>query len=373
MSRKKGNNPYLSIVTPSRNDDHGGSALRRMQVFLNGLLEQLEKYRIRSELILVDWNPPGDKPLLKDAVEWPERLKYCTVRAIVVPPSIHQRYPYSEKAPFHFAAANNSGIRRARGEYILPAGMDLLYPDELMAFIAARNLKKDERYRVDRFDVDRNVVLLETLEEQLEYSRDNIILVKNRPVPDSRRFRLGRERLPNLHTSACGDFQLMSNDNWHLVRGFREEEIIHGHCDALLSYASYAAGVKEIVLDSPVRLYHIDHDDKFTDVIRKTKLPFEKWIILPFLPKWVRNKILILYSRLLAVFGYKPKSYVYDGVFTLDFAEYRRIARDVVEGRIPYTYNDENWGLGEESLEEYIICRADWDKVVKVESGNRIN
>lgn len=39
-------NPYLSIVITSRNDDHGGNMLRRMQVSISGLLEQLEKHKI---------------------------------------------------------------------------------------------------------------------------------------------------------------------------------------------------------------------------------------------------------------------------------------------------------------------------------------
>lgn len=38
--------PYLSIVITSRNDDHGGNMLQRMQVSLSGLLEQLEKHKI---------------------------------------------------------------------------------------------------------------------------------------------------------------------------------------------------------------------------------------------------------------------------------------------------------------------------------------
>ena len=97
--------PYLSIVITSRNDDHGGNMLRRMQVSLGGLLEQLEKYRIESELILVDWNPPADKPLLKDVVKWPDKLRYCTIRVIVVPSSIHQRYEYSDIIPMNMVVA----------------------------------------------------------------------------------------------------------------------------------------------------------------------------------------------------------------------------------------------------------------------------
>ena len=62
MSSNKRGNPYLSIVITSRNDEHGYNALQRMQVSLSGLLEQLEKHKIESELILVDWNRPADRP-----------------------------------------------------------------------------------------------------------------------------------------------------------------------------------------------------------------------------------------------------------------------------------------------------------------------
>src|SRR4030067_966015 len=119
---------------------------------------------------------------------------------------------------FHFAAANNCGIRRARGEYILPAGIDLLYSDDLMAFIAGRNLKSDERYRVSRYDVDRNVVRYDTLPEQLDFCRENVILVKAYKKKHAGK---ARNAFPELHTSACGDFQLMSRHYWHLLRGFR--------------------------------------------------------------------------------------------------------------------------------------------------------
>ncbi len=122
-------NPYLSIVTTSRNDDHGGNMLRRMEVSILGRLEQLEKHRIESELILVDWNPPADRPLLKDILQWPEHTKYCTIRVLVVPPSIHQRYEHSDKTPMNMIVAINCGVRRARGQYILPCNIDLIYSD----------------------------------------------------------------------------------------------------------------------------------------------------------------------------------------------------------------------------------------------------
>jgi hypothetical protein len=50
------------------------------------------------------------------------------------------------------------------------------------------------------------------------------------------------------------------------------------------------------------------------------------------------------------------------GVPALDYTEYRKMCRDIVAGRRPYVFNDENWGPGQEPLEEFAISAADWDK-----------
>lgn len=344
-------NPYLSIVIHSRNDDHGGNMLRRMQVSLSGLLEQLEKYRIESELILVDWNPPDDKPLLKDILKWPDRLRYCTIRVIIVAPSIHQRYKYSDKMPMNIPVAINCGIRRARGQFILPSTIGLLYPDDLMSYVASRSLRRDEIYRVDRCEVDRNVVQYDALKEQLDYCQKNIILINTQGTHTHR-------NLPHLHTKACGDFQLMSRHYWHLLCGYREADIAAAHVDGLLSYASYAVGVREVVLNDPMRIYHIDHDDKFNDRLRRRKPRFEKLLSFPFIPAWFGNKLISLYRSLP---GYSNKSSVHE-VPTLDHIDYRKMCKDIVAGKRPYIFNDENWGLGQESLQEFVISTAAWDK-----------
>ena len=357
-------NPYLSMITTSRNDEHGGNMLQRMQIALSSLLEQLEKHRIESELILVDWNPPADRPLLKDVIKWPaDRLRYCTIRVIVVPPSIHRRYEGSDKIPMNVVVGMNCGIRRARGEFILPRSIDLFYSDELMSYIASKGLQSDERYRVDRCDVDRNVVQYDTLKEQLDYCQKNIIQFNiQTPQPQRNRWlRRIQRSLPYLHTMASGDFQLMSRHYWHLLCGYREADIPAAYVDSLLSYASYVVGVREVVLNSPMCIYHIDHDNKFNERIKRAKLPFENWLSIPFLPAWFNNKIVGLYRRFLMLFGYKMKSSV-QGVPTLDYAEYRKMCRDMVAGKRPYIFNDENWGLGQESLEEFVINAADWEK-----------
>ena len=303
-------NPYLSVVMASRNDDHGGNMLRRMQVSISGLLEQLEKYKIESEFILVDWNPPTDKPLLKDVIQWSDRLEYCTIRIITVPPLIHQRYKYSDKIPMNVVVAINCGIRQARGRFILPSTIDLLYSGELMSYIASKGLKEDERYRVDRCDVDRNVALYNTLKEQLDYCQKNIIKINSHS-------HVTKRGLPDLHTNACGDFQLMSRHYWHLLRGYREADITAAYVDGLLSYASYVAGVREIVLGSPMHLYHIDHDDKFAD----------------------RCKV---------------------GVYGLGYAKYREMCHDIVNGKQSYIFNDDSWGLGFVYFTRQVLKGGEW-------------
>ncbi|TRZ96031.1 hypothetical protein D4R78_01840 [bacterium] len=363
-ARIKEGNPYLSIVIPSRNDNYGGDLLRRMELSLRGLFEQLEKYRLESELILVDWNPPAEMPLLKDVLKWPCGLSYCSVRVIVVSHSIHQRYKGSDRIPINIVAATNCGIRRSRGQFILPRPIDLLYSDELISYIASRKLEEGQRYRVDRCDVERNVVNQETISAQLDYCSKNIIITHSKtPQPKVTRWRnwLKGPVLPNLHTMAAGDFQLMSRYYWHLLRGYPETDISGSYSDGLISYASYAAGAQEIILDSPIRVFHIDHDYKFAEKIKRQALPFENRLFIPLLPEWFNRKIIGLYQRLLMLFGYKMKSTV-RGVATLDFSEYYKMCREIISGKRSYIFNDENWGLGNEPLEEFIISTADWDK-----------
>ena len=91
------------------------------------------------------------------------------------------------------------------------------------------------------------------------------------------------------------------------------------------------------------------------------RLPLESWLSPQFLPAWFKNKLVVAYRLLLTLIGYKFKSTVH-GIPTLDYTEYRKMVREIVRGKRSYIFNDENWGLGEESLEEFIINLAEWDK-----------
>jgi len=167
--------PYLSVVVVSRNDDHGGNPLQRTQLCINSLYEQCNRYRLPAELIVVDWNPPIDRPGLADVIRWPEDRRFIRTRVITVPPECHRSLPHSKDLPLFQMIGKNVGIRRARGEYVLATNIDILFSDELMDYISKRSLQHGHSYRVDRFDI-RNDVLNEAGDAKPDY-RKNVIRV----------------------------------------------------------------------------------------------------------------------------------------------------------------------------------------------------
>ena len=154
----------------------------------------------------------------------------------------------------------------------------------------------------------------------------------------------------------------MSKDYWHLLRGYREpkSDILSAYADSILSFASYAAGVREVVLKEPITVYHIDHPNRFDEQLEKGSLPLQNWLPIWFLPPLLKRKGIGLWNRMLQTIGYRPRSYQ-RGIPTLHVNEYQKLCRDIVAGKTSYIINDEDWGLGQESLKEYIVNRANWD------------
>jgi len=347
MAGNKNVNPYLSIIVYSRNDDQ----YTRLRVCIDGILAQAERHHLRSELILVEWNPPRDRPLIKDIFSWPKRLNFCSVRAIVVPASIHLRYKYSDKCPVHHFAARNVGIRRARGEFVLSTTGDILFSNELMEYLASERLDKDVMYRVDRYDVKRDVALLCSLDQQLAYCRKNILVVNRRLESGF----FGSTNVPYLHANASGDFLLLSKGRWHLLHGFPEIDVVGVHIDGIMCYMAYLAGAKEEILLDPIRIYHIDHDSRW-------KKPEHNWLGTFFLrtvrPRRVARKLDWLSYKL-----FPPKSRLdLMGVPYLSYAQYKRIVLDMISGKRSIIYNDDSWGLGQDNLQEYLVTSASWEK-----------
>src|SRR5712692_4009083 len=88
--------PKISFVVAARNDDYGGNFLHRMQVFVDGLLTLWQRHRLDAELVVVEWNPPSDKPRLTQAIRWPSSVPPGRLRVIEVPATVHRRLPGSD-------------------------------------------------------------------------------------------------------------------------------------------------------------------------------------------------------------------------------------------------------------------------------------
>ena len=172
--------PYLTVVAASRNDDHGGNLLHRMQIFVDGLFEQCRRHHLDAELILVEWNPPPARPRLARALRWPAGPQSCTVRIIEVGPEIHARFRHSDSLPLFQMMAKNVGIRHARGRFVLGTNIDILFSDALMARLARRDLAQDRLYRVDRYDVPGDVPAGTPVTQKLAYCRKKVIRVNRR-------------------------------------------------------------------------------------------------------------------------------------------------------------------------------------------------
>jgi hypothetical protein len=169
--------PYLSAVVTSRNDDHGGNLLSRMQVFAGAFIEQCRRHDLAAELIVVEWNPPPDRPSLADALRWPQDFGPCRVRLIRVAPEIHGRLHHAEALPLFQMIAKNAGIRRARGRFVLATNIDILFSDELMRFLGSGALDPGRMYRIDRHDVMPDVPVDAMVEEQLAYCERHLLRV----------------------------------------------------------------------------------------------------------------------------------------------------------------------------------------------------
>jgi hypothetical protein len=63
-----------------------------------------------------------------------------------------------------------------------------------------------------------------------------------------------------VHTNACGDFTLLSREDWFDLRGYPEFGLFSLHIDSVFCFAACAAGVVEETLQDPIRMYHIEHE-----------------------------------------------------------------------------------------------------------------
>lgn len=393
------NNPYLSIVVTTRNDNHGENLQYRMQHFLDGVIEQCKRHQLHAELIFVEWNPPQDRPFLSEALRFPEDASPCSIRIIRVPKAIHDQIEHSQHLPLFQMIGKNVGIKRARGNYVLATNIDVLFSDSLVRFIKNK-IKPGVLYRVDRLDIPKDLPEVSSFSEILEFCKERyfringkygtffrnqkrgglkkvktlfsgyfrfskrllspflqcplcltfslvkrlVLLFCENPIPKLNRgirrvflysvrwfskVNWGLKRsvkkvknfLSRLHTNACGDFTLMAAENWARLRGYPEWHFFSWHLDSVLLFQAKNHKLKEVDLPINMPIYHIDHDSGYTP-----------------------EKASQLFKRL------EEKKIAY-----LTNDDFEKIANELRSSKEKIVYNDENWGLGNQNLEEITI------------------
>jgi hypothetical protein len=279
--------PYLSIIATSRNDNHGGDLNERTSAFMRSVYYQAKKWNLPVELIIVEWNPPAGKPLLSEVLPKPEPGTPVSLRYIIVPAELHNKYIHSAYIPLYQMIAKNVGIRRATGEYILCTNVDIIFSNECFKIISEKKLKEGQYYRVGRCDVPKEVVSYSNQEEQLMYCKKNIKkrLGKLRGAEGIDKLsylfvfshlaiavnfltmKLWHLTHPNkfphfiIDTMACGDFTLMSKKDWLDIEGYVELDMYSIHVDSMALWAAQALGKEQEVFPSKACIYHISHDD----------------------------------------------------------------------------------------------------------------
>jgi len=270
--------PYLSIVATSRNDNHGGDLLKRMEYFMNGIIQQSTKFQLEVELIIVEWNPPKEAKKLPEVLNIQKPDNYCEVKIIELSQELHNSFKNNNNLlPLYQMIAKNVGIQRAKGEFVLATNIDLLFSHELFEFFAKKQLQKNHFYRANRYDIDNNLPQTQHIDDWLEFAKKNI--VRENTFYGSRMTQSwlfsqvhqdgtkSGDKVPRggiaVYGNASGDFQLLHRDIWQKSRGYVEWDAYSFHMDSLFEYVGVFLCEKEVILPNECCSYHIEHGDGY--------------------------------------------------------------------------------------------------------------
>jgi hypothetical protein len=339
----KNTTPYISFVVTSRNDNHGGDMRKRMRIFTKALLHQCNKFQLNAELIFMEWNPIPNEDYLINILPQSGSTDYLKIRYIRVPSTIHEKHHYHKRLPVFQMIAKNAGIRRAIAPFIVCTNVDLLFSDELIGYLASKPLKANYFYRANRCDIPSSISEDITVEEQLCFSKENIIkrlgkntndrIFKNNtgvffkyillrpflPVLESlKKILFSKEQLAidSLDFDACGDFTLMSKKDWMDIDGYVELEMYSLHIDSMALFSAYALNKQQVILPQELCTFHISHTGgwEITDPIEKLKF-YAKFPSLDWWSVW-------------------------------------QAGLSIVQKKENFNINDDNWGLHSYDLEE---------------------
>jgi hypothetical protein len=354
-SKGRATQPYLTIVGWTRNDGYTANYAERTTHAIGLLVRQLEAHGLPSELIVVEWNPPADRPRISDLVG-PLDTQHATVRFIEVGEEYHRRLRGWKERGLPTVAALSVGIRRARGDFLTPKALDTFYSNEIIARIAKRDLNDGCVYRVDRCDVELGG------DDWLRVSDDALFELLLR-APMQRHVRQQQSphwRIRDLHTNGCGDFTLLSTERWHQMRGYPEDTTVLGlDADSIALHAAAGYGAREVCWPDDCAVYKIvqatTHNQRVFPVWAPWQQRLDRW----FVERNMRNlghtfRTLLDYPKR-RVRGIE--SVLAPSIERNFVARATRFARNDVSRPM----NNANWGLGDVELPVRVVSRALWD------------
>ena len=329
--------PYLSIIITGRNDNYGGDFTQRLQNFIAWNTALLEKHQVATEIIFVNWNPIAENPSIKESIEWTENRKYVTYRIITVSQEIHEKFKNEsvrKNLAFYEYLAKNTGIRRAKGEFILAMNPDILIDEAIIVQIGKQQLNKNYYYRANRIDFINNDIQQTTklwlkgftcIFENNNKFHYTVNKIKNNLVciwrTNSIKFESFFKRRNwivyyhnaeyKYHCNVSGDFMLMHQQKWLELMGNPENTFLALHTDALMVVMAATSGLKEFVFAPAI--FHQEHTRRFDATEKGNE----------------ENR----------------KAYLF----------FQKAAQNMIKQQKPQIYNNKNWGLVNFDLSEVEI------------------
>jgi hypothetical protein len=181
--KKSRNKPYISVAFANRNDGYGGDLENRIKKFIDYYAYYTTRWPNIFEFVICDWNPPTDRPKLRDAFPWTQLGQVVHVE---VPPEVHQKVAGARGRKILDYIARNVCIRHARGQFILLINQDIFISESILNEIACKKLSDRAFYRADRCDFHFEPcsdVPPKTFEAA---ALQNVFMINRRYLPDNR-------------------------------------------------------------------------------------------------------------------------------------------------------------------------------------------
>lgn len=291
---------YISFVVATRNDNHGGNMIKKNQYFIDNWVKKTKKYKLSSELIIVEWNPDKDKKSLKKVLKFPKLQSYQSIKIITTTNNIYKKKNLNKRIKFYQMIAKNIGIVRSQGRFILSTNIDIIFSDELIKKLSKKLLKEKTIYTAERYDLDfndfkkrinnKNYLNYLTHINTKNYSYDVkhkkyffvnrtflSLILDNKKILAIKKINFFKKKIKfkkifiyfceyffdiffkkKIHTNASGDFTLIDNKSWKSLRGYYEFNGYSWHLDTILLIRAYYRNFKFKIFNE--KIFHINHN-----------------------------------------------------------------------------------------------------------------